>query len=124
MKRVYNMLLTLLSLIKLPSIKKARLTKKAIVDNNTPSLKTDKGVLPEYYRAKVIATPEQLDEIGIDLSIDGQDIYTILFYVPTCDLDKWVGVDAPCSTIVYKHVGIAGSFDEEYVISTKWLEFK
>lgn len=63
--------------------------------------------------AKVIATPEQLEEIGVDGFLSGKD-------VAVREIDKWNGIYAPCSKVIYLN-----NFGTvlDYLISTSWLKF-
>lgn len=78
-------------------------------------LKTEEKVV-----ATIIATKEQLEYAGISEDIVGKE-------VEVKNIDKYMGIDQPCSQIIYmKKIdnipNIALTCD--YIISTKWLKFK
>lgn len=69
-------------------------------------------------KATVIATKEQLVEIGCDRDLMNLEL-------DVSDIDKWGGMYAPCSTVYYTFVvSDKYAFEEEYLIPTRWLIFK
>jgi hypothetical protein len=64
-------------------------------------------------KATITATKEQLVEIGCDRDL-------MKLELDVTDIDKWGGMYYPCSTVYYSFL----SFEEEYIIPTRWLTFK
>lgn len=64
------------------------------------------------------ATKEELEFIGCDRDLMGLEL-------DISDIDKWGGISPPSSTVHYTHVLSENySFEEEYIIPTKWITFK
>lgn len=76
------------------------------------------NVVKILLKATVNATKEQLVEIGCDRDL-------MKLEVDVTDVDKWCGMYAPCSTVYFTYVLSENySFNEEYIIPTRWLIFK
>lgn len=67
-------------------------------------------------KSKITATKEQLLEIGCDRDLMGLEL-------DVADIDKWVGMYAPCSTVFYDYKLDDYTFLEDYIIPTRWLVF-
>lgn len=67
--------------------------------------------------AKITATIEQLAEIGIDEDIRDME-------VEVYDIDKYDGINAPCSRVVVDDKFDHLTLNIDYIVPTKWLSFK
>lgn len=71
----------------------------------------------ENKKAIIIATKEQLEEIGCDKDL-------IDLELEITDIDKQWGMYGNNSTVIFNHKIGELNFKEEYMIPTKWLKFK